>query len=508
VLLLLGILSNKISARAGFPALIVFLALGMLAGQEGIAGIEFDSYPLAHGIGTISLVIILFDGGLRTSLDGVRLVWKPALLLATLGVMITTGITGAVAAYALDISLLQGMLIGAIIGSTDAGAVFSIMRASNLRLEPRLMSTLEVESGSNDPMAIFLTVGLIEILLGNMQLGPPLLGLFALQMGVGGAVGAAAGWAGLRLIERINLPAPGLYPVLVAAWGLSTYGVAVALGGSGFLAVYFAGIIMGNGNLVFKRGTLLFHDGVAWMGQIAMFVVLGMLSTPSLLPEIAPAAFLIALALIFVGRPVAVFGLLIPFGFNLRELVFLAWVGLKGSVPIILATYPLMLGLVDSHLVFHVVFFVVVISAITQGWSLSSVATWLGLQKEQAPEPPISLEISSLRHVDADIVQYDIDAQTFAANKRLNELSFPDEAVVAMVTRDSTLIPARGSTMLLPGDHVFVVLRSKLRPFVDRFFARVNPHPSQESEESEESEESDEADEADKHGDTDVSDDA
>lgn len=472
VLLTLGILSNKISARAGFPALLVFLGLGILAGTEGPGGIDFDSYQLAHGIGTISLVIILFDGGMRTSFQGVRMVWKPALLLATVGVVITTAITGAVASYALDIPLLQGMLIGAIIGSTDAGAVFSILRAANLSLDPRLSATLEVESGSNDPMAIFLTVGLIEILLGNLEFGPAILVLLLMQMGIGAAMGVAGGWVSVKLTNRINLPAIGLYPVLVAALGLSIYGATVALNGSGFVAVYFAGIYVGNSDVIFKHGTLRFHDGLAWMGQIAMFVVLGMLCTPSELPALAPPALMIAGALIFVARPVAIFGLVIPFGYSLRELIFLAWVGLKGSVPIILATYPLLLGLVNSDLVFHVVFFVVVISALVQGWSLNAVATFLGLQREPEPEPAISLEITSLQHVDADIVQYTVDEHTHAAHKVLSELAFPEKAVVAMVTRGDTLIPARGNTRLKPGDHVFVVLRPKLRAEVDRFFSR------------------------------------
>lgn len=473
MLLLLGILSNKISARAGFPALLVFLGVGMLAGQEGLGGIAFDSYPLAHGIGTISLVIILYDGGMRTSFDGVRMVWKPALLLATVGVLVTTLITGLAAAYALDLDLMHGMLIGAIVGSTDAGAVFAILRASGVSLHPRMGATLEVESGSNDPMAIFLTVGIIEILLGNMELGPQVLMLFVVQMSVGALVGGAGGWLGVRLANRINLPATGLYPVLVAAWGLCIYGATVTAGGSGFLAVYIAGIYIGNSDIVFKRGTMLFHDGVAWMGQIAMFVVLGLLSTPSLLPELVPPALLIAAALIFVARPLAIFGLVIPFGYSFRELLFLAWVGLKGSVPIILATYPLLLGLVHSHLVFHVIFIIVVLSALVQGWSLNWAATLLGLQQETSPEPPISLEIMSLRHVDADIVQYHIDTQTIAAHKMLSELAFPDEAVVAMVTRGPTLIPARGSTLLLPGDHVFVVLRTRLRESVDEIFGRT-----------------------------------
>jgi potassium/hydrogen antiporter len=472
VLLLIGIVSSKFATRMGLPVLVLFLGVGMLAGEEGLGRIAFENYALAHGIGTVALGIILFDGGLRTPFGAFRVAWKPSALLATVGVLITSVVTGVAAAWILGIPLLHGILLGSIVGSTDAAAVFAILRSAGLRLEERLASTLEIESGSNDPMAIFLTVGLLEVLLGRMPLGPELLGFFVLQMGVGTVVGLAVGYGAVRLINRINLEAAGLYPVLTGVCGMLAFGSAASLGGSGFLAVYLAGIVIGNSRVVFQRGTLLFHDGLAWVGQITMFVVLGLLSFPSQLLDVAGPALLISMVLILVARPIGVIPLLLPFGFHLRELVFLSWVGLKGAVPIILATYPLLFGLEGGGLLFNVVFFVVLVSAVTQGWSLPTVARWLGLQKEGEPGAPVTLEITSLRDVDADIVEYTLTADSRVSGRRLNQLSLPDGVVVAIVARKNTLIPPRGSSQLLAGDHVFVVLRPEVRPLVDRVFSR------------------------------------
>lgn len=471
ILLLLGIVSSKLSSRVGLPVLVLFLLLGMLAGSEGLGGIAFDNYPLAHGIGTVALGLILFDGGLRTSLSAFRLAWKPALLMATAGVLLTAIVTGVAAAYILGIPLLEGILLGSIVGSTDAAAVFALLRSAGVRLKERLSATLEIESGSNDPMAIFLTVGLLEVLLGRIELGPGLVGFFVLQMGVGALVGLGVGWAAVRLINRINLEATGLYPVLTGASGMLAYGAAASLGGSGFLAVYLAGIVLGNHRIVFQRGTLLFHDGLAWAGQITMFVVLGLLSFPSELLEVAGAGLLVAAVLILVARPLAVVPLLLPFGYDLREITLISWVGLKGAVPIILATFPLLFGLPDGGLLFNVVFFAVLISAVTQGWSLPLVARKLGLEQPPEPEPPVTLEITSLRDVDADIVDYTVGERSRAAGRRLNQLALPEGVVVAMIARNDTLIPPRGSTRIEPGDHVFIVLRPETRLLVDRVFS-------------------------------------
>ena len=471
ILLLVAVASSKFSSRVGVPVLIVFLAVGMLAGSEGIGGIDFEAYALAHGVGTVALALILFDGGLSTSLAAVRAAWRPALSLATVGVLVTAGVTGAVAAWVLGLPLLEGMLLGAIVGSTDAAAVFAVLRGRGLHLPTRLSATLEVESGSNDPMAVFLTVGLLEILTGGMEPGVGLLGFFVLQMGVGAAVGLAAGWGAAHLVNRISLDAAGLYPILVAAAGLFAFGLAAALGGSGFLAVYLAGIALGNRRVVFQRGILLFHDGTAWLAQISMFVLLGLLSFPSQLVGAAGPGLLLALALLLVARPVAVLVALAPFRFRAAELAFVAWAGLRGAVPIILATYPFMRGLPHAALIFNVVFFAVVVSVLAQGLTLPAVARRLGLERPGGPEAPVTLEITSLKHVNSDIVEYAVGEQSRAAGRQVRALALPEVAVIAMIARGGEVIPPRGTTRIVEGDHVFVVLRPEVRAIVDRVFA-------------------------------------
>lgn len=477
LLLLLGIASSKFSARLGMPMLLLFLAIGMAAGSEGLGKIPFEDYGLASGIGSIALALILFDGGLRTSLDSVRSAWRPALALSTVGVVVSSAVTGWVATMVLGIPLLHGMLLGCIVGSTDAAAVFSVLRSSGLRLPDRLASTLEVESGSNDPMAIFLTLGFVGIITGTADSPGQLALLFALQFGVGGLVGVGVGRLASWVVNRINLSAPGLYPILVLAFGLLAFGLASVLQGSGFLAVYLAGIALGNGPLVFRRGVCLFHDATAWLGEIVLFVMLGLLSFPSRLLAVAEAGFVIALALIFLARPLAVVGLLLPFRFKVREMAFLSWGGLKGAVPITLATFPLLAGVENSPLLFDVVFFVVLVSALIQGWSLPLVAKRLGLGKKAPPSPPLSVEVHSLRHLEGDIVEYTVAPTVRLAGMKLRELVFPEDVAVTLVVRGDDIIVPRGSTTLCPDDHVFMAQKLRLRPMIDRLFGVVPSAP-------------------------------
>lgn len=477
ILILVGIASSKFSTRLGLPVLVLFLGVGMLAGSEGIGGIEFEDYELAHGIGSVALAIILFDGGLRTTLGAFRMVLVPAVLLATVGVFITAAITGLAASWITGVPLLLGLLLGSIVGSTDAAAVFAVLRSKGLNLRERLASLLEVESASNDPMAIFLTVGLLQVLLGQVELGPGLIKLFVLQMSVGAVVGLLVGKAAVWAINRVNLDAAGLYPVLVTATGLLAFGVAANLGGSGFLAVYLAGIVIGNSRIVFKTGILRFHDGAAWLSQITMFVLLGLLAFPSRLLGVASEGVLVAAVLLFVARPLAVAAILAWFGFSLKELLLVSWVGLKGAVPVVLATFPLLLGLEGGETIFDMVFFVVLVSSVLQGWTLPPAARLLGLQVPPKPEAPVSLEITSLKDVDGDIVEYTITSDSLAAGKRIRDLALPEAVVVAMVVRGQRIIPPRGSTRLEAGDHVFVVLKQEVRPLVDLVFARGGAAP-------------------------------
>ena len=471
LLILLGIASSKFSARMGVPVLVLFLGVGMLAGSEGIGGIAFEDYTLAHGIGTIALAVILLDGGLRTPASSIRLAWKPSLALATIGVLVTSLLTGLAAAYILGIPLPVGILLGGIVGSTDAAAVFAVMRYSGLHVRKHLAATLEIESGSNDPMAIFLTIGLLQVLLGDIETGWDLLWLLVLQVAVGALVGLAVGRVAAWLVNRINLDAAGLYPLFVGACGFLAFGLAALLQGSGFLAIYLAGIVLGNSRLVFQRGILLAHDAAAWLAQIVMFIMLGLLSFPSRLLAVAGQGFLVALVLIFVARPLAVALTLLPFRFSAREITFLSWAGLKGAVPIILATFPLLLGLPGAPLLFNVVFFVVVISALTQGWTLPLVARRLNLEVPARPQPPIMLEISSLRHVDSDIVEYAVEPGSRVAGRRVHELPLPEGVVIAVIARQQQLIPPQGDTRVLPGDHVFLILHPEAQSFVNRVFS-------------------------------------
>ena len=470
-LVLLGIASSKISARMGVPVLVLFLLLGMVAGSEGIGGLAFENYTIAHAIGTLALAIILFDGGLSTPLEAVRVAWKPSLALATGGVLITTLVTGLAASWILNISLLEGMLLGSIVGSTDAAAVFAVLRSGGVSLSRRLTSTLEIESASNDPMAIFLTIGCIEVLSGRMSLGPGLLWLFVSQMVIGAAVGLLLGYVAVRVVNRINLDTAGLYPVLVTGFGLFIFGLTAWMGGSGFLAVYLAGIVIGNSRLVFQRGILLFHDAGAWLAQIVLFVMLGLLSFPSRLVSASGPGLLIGVVLIFLARPIAVMLMVWPFRFNWRELVFISWVGLKGAVPITLATFPLLLSVPRADLIFDVVFFVVVLSAVVQGWSLPLVARWLRLDVPAEPAPPVTLELSSLRHVDGDIVDYTVGPDSRAAGRMVKDLALPDGVVIALVARNEQIIPPQGNTRIEAGDHVVLVLRPGTRPLVNQVFA-------------------------------------
>ena len=475
LLVLAAIAASKLSARAGLPVLVLFVAVGMLAGSEGPGGLAFENYPLAHGVGTLALVLILFDGGLRTSTAAFREAAGPATLLATVGVAVTSAVTGLAAAWSLGLGLLEGLLLGSIVGSTDAAAVFSVLRSKGVRLHPRLASVLEVESGANDPMAVFLTVCLAEILVGRREPGLGLAGFFLQQMVLGAVAGGAVGWGATRLVNRIRLGTGGLYPVLTGAVALLAYGVSAAVGGSGFLAVYLAGIVLGNRRLFSRNGILLFHDGLAWLSQIVMFVLLGLLAFPSRVFGAAGEGLLVAAALMLVARPAAVILCLMPLRYAWREGAFVSWVGLRGAVPVVLATIPLLLGVPGGTRLFDIVFFVVLVSATLQGWTVPLAARLLGLQAPPVPESPVTLEITSLQEVASDIVAVTVAPSSAAAGRLVRELELPESIVIAMLVRDGKVVPTRGSTRLEAGDHVFLVLESEARPLAEQAFGARAP---------------------------------
>ncbi len=472
VLLLVGTVSSKLSARVGVPVLVLFLGIGMLAGSEGPGGIAFEDYGFAHGLGITALAIILFDGGIRTTFRTIRPALAPALVLATAGVVITAAITGAAAHYALHIGVPGAMLLGGIVASTDAAAVFATLRGSGLRLSHRLGGVLEVESGANDPMAVFLTLALVQIVLGQRTVGPGLLVFFARQMVLGAAIGLVIGRATVFALDRIELRSLGLYPVFAIGAGLLAYGLAASVGASGFLSVYLAGIVVGSHRIVFQNGVLIFHDALAWLAQIAMFVVLGLLSFPSRILHSAAPGLVVAAVLVLLARPVAVFACLAPFRFSVRDMLFVSWAGLRGAVPIILATYPLLAGVPRASALFDVVFFVVLISAVVEGWSLPLVGRALGLPREAEAPPPVSLEITSLRQVNGDIVEFVATPATALPGRTVRELALPPDTVVAMIARGQRVIPPRGSTRIEPDDRVFFVVTPEARPILDTVVAR------------------------------------
>lgn len=475
LLVLCAVLASKISTRASVPVLVLFLLLGMLAGSEGIGGLAFEDYTVASQVATVALAFILFDGGLGTPAPTIRAAWRPAAVLATFGVVLTALVVALAAWFFLGLPAESAFVLGAVVSSTDAAAVFAILRGQGVSLQPRLSATLELESGSNDPMAVFLTVATLAWMEG--ELGSPweLGSFFVRQLLVGGALGIALGKGGAWLINRVALEGPGLYPILAASLGILSFATATVLGGSGFLAIYLTGIVLGNTDLVFRQGIRLFHDGTAWLAQIAMFLLLGLLSFPSALLATAGDGLLMAGALIFVARPLAVVLSTLPFGYPIKELLLLSWGGLKGAVPIVLAIFPLLAGVEGGRYIFDLVFFVVLVSALTQGWSLPVFARRLGLQGEVPVAPPARLDILSLRHVDAEIIEYAVAADAPAAGRRIRDLPLPEGVLVAMVARDNRLVPPGGATRIRAGDYVFVMSRRDLRTLVDRLFSDRGP---------------------------------
>ena len=379
VLLLLSILAWKVASKLGIPALLLFLGIGMLAGSEGLGGIYFDDALVAQSVGVVALAFILFAGGLDTQWQVVRPALAGALALSTIGVLLTALIVALFAVAILHFSFLEGLLLGSIISATDAASVFSVLGARNLHLKGRLLPLLELESGSNDPMAVFLTIGLTNLLTNPHESVFALILLFVQEMAVGAICGLLLGWGAILLISRLNLDVEGLYPVLTIALVLLTYGLTATLGGSGFLAVYLAGLLLGNSTGQRVDRLTRFHDGIAWLMEIGMFLILGLLVFPSRLPAVAVSGLLITAVVIFLARPVSVLITFLPVKMSFQEKLFISWVGLRGATPIVLATFPLLAGIPKAPFLFDLVFFVVLASVLLQGTSVPLVAKWLGV---------------------------------------------------------------------------------------------------------------------------------
>ena len=455
-LLLLSVIASKASGRLGVPALLLFLVIGMLAGSDGPGGIHFDNPWLAQSLGVVALAFILFAGGMDTEWSSVRAQLGKGVALSTLGVVITAGLVGGFAVTVIGMSWLEGLLIGAIVSSTDAAAVFAVMRSRYVSLRGPLKPLLELESGSNDPMAVFLTIGLISLITGVSTSVVDLVLMFIRQMALGAAIGYGIGKLMVLLINRLRLEYDGLYPVLTLSLVLLTYSGSTWLGGNGFLAVYLAGLMMGNSDFLHKRSLTRFHDGLAWLMQIAMFLTLGLQVFPTQLVPVAGTGLLLALFLMICARPLAVFLTLAFTSLSLREKTMVAWVGLRGAVPIILATFPLLAGIPQATMMFNLVFFIVLTSVLLQGTSIPLVARWLKVDEPLQRRLDASSVWDAPSGLKSGLAEVTIPESSVAVGKRLLDLGLPKRTFVILVGRNGQCCVPDGSTVLDANDSLLV----------------------------------------------------
>jgi cell volume regulation protein A len=456
LLLLVSVLGSKAAGRLGVPALLLFLLIGMLAGSEGPGGIALDDPHWVQSIGVVALSFILFAGGLETRWHDVRTVLLPGLLLSTLGVLLTALCLMWPAHALLGFTWLEAALLGSIIACTDAAAVFSVLRSSGVGLAGRVKALLELESGSNDPMAVFLTVGLLGLLTGSSSSWLGLLPLFLKQMGIGAALGYGIGRLAAYALNHLSLAYEGLYPVVSLALVLLAYGATTALGGNGFLAVYLAGLVLSEQRFLHKASLTRYHDALAWLMQIVMFLVLGLQVFPSRLLLMAPRAALIAAFLMLVARPAAVFVSLAGSALGFRERLFVSWVGLRGAAPIVLATFPLVAGVARAPELFDVVFFIVLASALFQGTSTPALARRLGLQAP-AVEPKAPLELAVSAGLTSQLVEIRVPAGSSFAGRRVLELNLPEGALIVLIGRGPQFFVPGGGSLVQAGDRLLLM---------------------------------------------------
>lgn len=456
VLLLVSLVVSRLGGRLGIPGLLLFLGVGMVAGSDGV-GIQFSDYRLAQALGTVALCFILFQGGLGTNWAHTRPVVKKGLSLVTLGVLITAGVMAAAVHFAFGWPWLPAWLLGAIVSSTDASAVFSVLKERQLGLKGDIAPLLEFESGGNDPMAVFLTVGILELMAHPDQTVLDIIPLFMQEMLLGAVLGVLLGRAALLALSRFQLQFEGLYSVLSLALALTIFSATATLGGSGFLAIYIAGVIIGNAEFLHKRTVLSFHDGLAWIMQVAMFLTLGLLVNPHELLPTAGLALACALILVFLARPLSVYLGLALAHMPLNEKSMVAWVGLRGAVPIVLATFPLVAGIPQAHALFNIVFFIVLTSVLLQGTTLTWVARFLGV-RETLPvhaTPPISYTPTGQGK--NSMVEVEVMPGSSAEGQRIMDLKLPQEALIILVHRAGEYLIPKGATELLAGDSVLIL---------------------------------------------------
>ncbi len=474
MLVLIGVFSSLVAQRFGAPLLLVFLVIGMLAGQDGPLGLEFNDYQLTYLVGSLALAVILFDGGLRTRISSFRGALSPAVTLSTLGVVLTASFVGVAAWLLLPLSPIEALLLGAIVASTDAAAVFFLLRTGGMQLRPRVNATLEIESGTNDPVAVFLTLVLAGVLMQpEPTIGWEVLGMLLQQGVIGAVLGIGGGLLGAWLLNRLEL-ASGLHPLFVIAGAVFVFALAAVLGGSGFLAAYLAGLTLGNRQARAIPSIVSFHDTATWLAQIVMFLALGLLVVPSELITFLPKAVGIALVLMLVARPLAVTLCLLPFGFTRRETLFVSWVGLRGAVSIFLAAIPMLSGLDNADLYFNVAFFVVLISLMLQGWTIRPAARQLGMVVPRASAPVRRVEVDLPGQLEYELVGYPIHADSpVLARRRL-----PPWVRQIMVVRDGTIISPEEAGELRPEDYLYLLAPPARVDRLDQVFASPAEQPS------------------------------
>ena len=475
-----GIAASMLAGRLRVPGLLLVLAVGMALGSDGAGWIAFDDYGLAQTVGIIALALILFEGGLAAGLPEIRPVLGMSVSLAVIGTIVTAAIAGLAATLLFDVSTSEGMLIGAIVSATDGAAVFAILRGSSLKR--RLARTLEGESGMNDPIAILLVIGFIEVIKDPGYGFVDFAELFVLEIGIGLVVGVALGYAAVWAFRRVRLATPGLYPVASLAAAALSFGAADALHGSGFLAVYLTGLLMGSTQLPALQTVVAFHQGLAWVAQLGMFLTLGLLVFPSQLADVWVEGTVLAVVLAFVARPVAVWvataGVRMPLG----ERSVLGWAGLRGAVPVVLATFPVLDGIEGSQTFFNVVFFAVVLSTLLQGGTIEPLARRLGATSDEPALPPSLLEIGTIRELGADVIEVPIREGDAAAGHRVRELGLPREALVSVLVREGEALLPRGSTRIRAGDRLHILTRrealEQVRSLIQRWHTGpVGPPP-------------------------------
>jgi potassium/hydrogen antiporter len=474
-LLAAGIIGALLADRVRIPGLLLFLGLGMLAGSEGIGGIEFNDAELARTLGTIALVLILFEGGLTAGWSEIRPVLGTAVSLATVGTAITAVIAGLAAKWIFDLSTLEGMLVGAAVAATDSAAIFAVLRRSTL--EKRLARSLEGESGMNDPVALLLVIGFDDWILQPGYGFTDMAGQMLLKLAIGAALGLLVGRLSVAALNRVRLPTDGIYPVATIAIAALAFGLAEVAHGSGFLATYLTALALGGSAIPARRTVVAFHQGVGWVAQIGLFVMLGLLVFPSTLNDVALEGLALSAVLILLARPLAAFAATLFSRLDLRERAMLGWAGLRGATPIWLATFPVVAGVGGGQELFSIVFFVVVTSTLVQGASFEPFAARLGLTTDEPSLPRRLLESGRIRRMGGDVVSYRLPPGAAAAGHPVRELGLPREALVNVIVRDGRAIPPRGSTELREGDELHILVRGELRDAVEELTRQWHEGP-------------------------------